>query len=60
MDNEGYNDSITKELKDNIIGTSVLLPTGGQMLEGVAKSRKRTSDNLYFIGKKNPNPLLDI
>ena len=49
----------TKELKDNIIGISVLLPTGGQMLEGIVKSRKRTSDNLYLIQKENTNPLLD-
>ena len=38
-----YNEELSKEIKDNLIGTSVLLPTGGRILEGIIRSRQITA-----------------
>ena len=58
-DSETYNESISKEVHDNLIGTPVLLPVAGRLLEGKVKSRKRSADGTELIGKENHNPLLD-
>ena len=58
-DSGAYNESISKEVNDNLIGTPVLLPVAGKLLEGKIKSRKRSADGTELIGKENPNPLLD-
>ena len=58
-DSETYNESISKEVQDNLIGTPVLLPVAGRLLEGKVKSRKRSADGTELIGKENHNPLLD-
>ena len=58
-EDEKYNESISKEISDNIIGTSVLLPSGDSLLEGIVRSKKRTADGSQLIGKANFNPLLD-
>ena len=54
-----YNEKLSKEIKHNLIGTSVLLLTGGNLLEGVIRSRKRTTDGKQLKGKENKNHLLD-
>ena len=59
VDSEEYHDLITAEVNDNILGTSVLLPVNGELIEGIVKSRKQTSDGKLLVGKSNNNPLLD-
>ena len=58
-DHSRYNEELSKEIKDNLIGTSVLLSTGGRILEGIIISRKRTADGKQLKGKENKNNLLD-
>ena len=58
-DHSRYNEELSKEIKDNLIGTSALLPTGGRILEGVIRSIKRTADGKQLKGKENKNNLLD-
>ena len=36
-----YNEELFMEIRDNSIGTSILLPTGGSILEEVIRSRKK-------------------
>ena len=58
-DHSRYNEELSKEIKDNFIGISILLPTGGRILECVIRSRKRIADGKQLIGKENKNHLLD-
>ena len=58
-DQPEYNESISTELSDRLIGLRVLLPRGGEYNEGKVISRKRTSDGKQLQGRSNPNPLLD-
>ena len=58
-DHSRYNEELSKEIKDNLIGTSVLLPTGRIILEGVIRSRKSTVDGKQLQGKENKNHILD-
>ena len=59
VNSETYNESISKEIHDNLISTPVLLPVSGKIVEGKIKSRKRSIDCTELIGKENNNPLLD-
>ena len=45
--------------KKYLIGTSVLLPTGGRILEGIIRSRKITAVGKQLKSKENKNHLLD-
>ena len=39
-DHSRYNEELSKQIKDNLIGTSILLQTRGRILEGVIRSKK--------------------
>ena len=58
-DHSRYNEELSKQIKDNLIGTSVLLPTGGRILEGIIRSRKITAVGKQLKIKENKNHLLD-
>ena len=58
-DHSRYNEELSKEIKYNLIGTSVLLPTGGRILEGVMRSRKGIADGKQLKGNENKNHILD-
>ena len=54
-----YNEMISSEVHDNLLGASVFFPLDGVLHEGIVKSRKRTSDGKSLVGRSNSNPLLD-
>ena len=47
------------ESDDKYLNAQVILPHNGSHAEGTIKSRKRTSDGKFLIGKGNINPQLD-
>ena len=48
-DSNTYNESISKNVHDNLIDTPVLLPVVGRLLEGTVKSRKRSADGTEYL-----------
>ena len=53
------NDMLHVESNDKYLNAQVILPHNGNHVEGIIKSRKRTSDGKFLVGKGNVNPLLD-
>ena len=52
------NEAPFQQLDDKLLGLHVQLPVGGEMKEGVIKSRKRNFDGT-LVGKATSNPLTD-
>ena len=54
-----YNDSISVEIFDKIIGLKFCLSYEGEHKQGIVRSKKRSSDSTILTVKRNDSCLLD-